>query len=161
MIKTAFAVILLSFSIFAQTQIYFEKSNATFTIPDGCTVDYDNEGLYSVKSADGLVEITLQEIEADATTISNTTMDAIQDNFTDVHFEDQRTDNFNGIDVLLDAVQCKDGETGEDVMIMVAVYDIADTVCIQFVATFNPENNQAVMDLIRNVAGSISVFMGE
>lgn len=75
--------------------------------------------------------------------------------------EDQRTANFNGFDLFLDAVQCRDGETGEDVMIIVAVYDIADTVCIQFVAIFNPENKQAVMDLIRNVAGRISVFMWE
>lgn len=160
MYKIFMAAVLLSVSIFAQTPVYFPQTFTKFTAPEGCTVDYDNEGLYIIRTPGGEVEITLQEIETDAVTISNQTIEAINDNFDDIEFETQQNEVFGGVNVILNAAQCTDRSSGNKIFIMLAVYEISDSMCIQLVAQFPSEPAEEEIELVRVVAESIEFYPG-
>lgn len=155
MYKTFIAAILFSISVYAQTPVYFSQTLTQFTVPDGCSIDYDNEGLYIIRPDDGAVEITLQELSTDARTISERTLESVNDNFDDIQFDAQQNEVFNGIKVILDAAQCTDRKSGNKLFIMIAVYEISETMCIQLVAQFTSEPTEKEVDLVRSVAESI------
>lgn len=167
MFKAALFTLIFSVSIFAQvmdtntgSQPYSEvavgDSYTLFNFPDGWEITYDPETeMHEAVNSDQSVVIILQEINATADEILAVSKDRILESYTDVEFDNDQSDNFNGFDVKLMAAMGKNPDSGEKVLVMIAIYTIDESTCIQLLCEINSEPDETNMDEIKGIATSI------
>jgi len=158
MLKTILASLLLTGLIFAQqTQVAVGASNTIFTFPEGWEVIYDAEAeMHQAINSDGTVTIILQELPATSDEIVAASRDGILNTYTEVEFDEDKKDNFGGFDVTLMAAMGTNPDLESKVLIMVAVYTIDESNCVQFMCEVNSEPQETTMSQIKDIATSIT-----